>query len=722
MTENKIKKVNDGTMSTEDIMKKFDKDSKSRNLTGVFKIGYNALLIAFAIFVLYVALLSEGMTEFTKLPLFLGFIMVLGYMKFPACQKDAVRENYIPWYDILLAIISLGSCLYYVINQNEIIYMGGVIKTEQIIVGILCLLCLFELCRRAIGLPLMIVAGGFIIYAIIWLVSNNPATTVRNLIYNLFYNLNCGVFSTPVTVCASFIVIFIVFGSFLEKTGIGSFFVDVANSLVGSAAGGPAKVAVISSALMGMYSGSSVANTVGSGSITIPTMKKTGYKSEFAAAVEAAASTGGQIMPPIMGAAAFLMSQITGFSYSTIVVCAILPAILYFTGIFIMVHLEAKKMGLKGLPKETIPNFFKLVLKKGYLLIPIVALVVCMNYFTPALSACFAIMFAMSISLIDVDLVENLFSKDKKKILSALLSVLLALIPIATYFIFSMVLEKSPTSRALFISMAVAAICSIFTKKLKINCPLDIKLVGEGLHGGTNNSIGVVIACAMAGIISGVVAMTGLGSTLITLIVPIAEKSIILALFLTMLCCIVLGMGVPTTANYVIMATITAPILTSMGIELLAAHMFVFYFGIVADITPPVALAAYAGSAIAGSNPLKTGATATKLAIGAFIIPYIFALSPNMLFINAVWYEVILIIITSLLGIGLVSIGLEGWLFKKVAWWQRIIAIVAGLLLIIPGWLTDLIGLVVAIAIVVLQILELKKDKKKLENTATTNE
>lgn len=711
MTNINTKNTNDEVLSAEELMKKFDKDSKSRNLTGVFKIVYNAIFIAFAVYVLFVALLSEGMTEFTKLPLFLGLVMVLGYLKFPACEKDAVRENYIPWYDILLALISLACCLYYVARQNEIIYMGGVIEVEQIVVGILCILCLFELCRRAIGIPLMIVAGCFILYAIFWLFNNNPATVVRNLIFNLFFNLNCGIFSTPVAVCSSFIVIFIIFGSFLEKTGIGTFFVDLANSLVGSAAGGPAKVAVISSALEGMYSGSSVANTVGSGSITIPVMKNTGYRPEFAAAVEAAASTGGQIMPPIMGAAAFLMSQITGYSYSVIVVCAILPAILYFTGIFIMVHLEAKKMGLKGLPKETIPNFFKLILKKGYLLIPIVALVICMNSYTPALSACFAILFAMAISLIDVDVVDHLLSKNKEKVLTAIKSIALALIPIVTYVVFSLVFEKSPTSRALFIAIAVATICSVFTKKLKINCPLEIKLVGEGFQGGTNNSIGVVIACAMAGIISGVVAMTGLGSTLITLIVPIAEKSLLLALFLTMLCCIVLGMGVPTTANYVIMATITAPILMNMGVEILAAHMFVFYFGIVADITPPVALAAYAGSAIAKSNPLKTGFTASKLAIGAFIIPYIFALNPSMLFINAVWYDVILTVVSSLVGMFGVSVGLQGYAFGKVPVVLRIVAAIGGLLLIIPGIVTDVIGLVLVAGVCVYSIIVTKKQK-----------
>jgi len=342
-------------------------------------------------------------------------------------------------------------------------------------------------------------------------------------------------------------------------------------------------------------------------------------------------------------------------------------------------------------------------------------LVICMNSYTPALSACFAILFAMAISLIDVDCVDYLFSKNKEKVLTAIKGIGLALIPILTYVVFSLVLEKSPTSRALFIAIAVAAICSVFTKKIKINSPLDIKVVGEGLQGGTNNSIGVVIACAMAGIISGVVAMTGLGSTLITLIVPIAEKSIMLALFLTMLCCIVLGMGVPTTANYVIMATITAPILTNMGVEILAAHMFVFYFGIVADITPPVALAAYAGSAIAKSNPLKTGFTASKLAIGAFIIPYIFALNPSMLFINAVWYDVILTVVTSLVGMFGVSVGLQGYAFGKVPVVLRIVSAIGGLLLIIPGIVTDVIGLVLVAGVCVYTFIDSKK-KKQLAN------
>lgn len=728
------------TVNAEELLKKFDKDSKSRNFKGAYKLVTNALFLGFAVYVIVAALLLKRVTTFTKLPVFLGLTMFLGFIKYPACNKDSERENYMPWYDVILAILSLASCLYYTINQDVIVYMGGEINTVQIIVGIVAILLLFELCRRSTGIPLMVVAFGFLIYATIWLLKSNPSLTLNNLIYNIYYNVDCGIFSTPVTVCCNFIVIFIIFGAFLEKSGIGAFFVDLANSVVGSAAGGPAKVAVISSALMGMYSGSSVANTVGSGSITIPMMKKTGYKPEFAAAVEAAASTGGQIMPPIMGAAAFLMAQITGVAYSKIIVCAILPSILYFGGIFLMVHLEAKKLGLNGLPKDAVPKFLKLVAKKGYLLVPVVVLVICMNSYTPAMSACFAILTAICVSLIDEDLFEDLTSKNKQKILIAVLSLVFAALPIGLFFILDNTLSTQSTARGLFVALAVAAAFTIAVSTLKSldkvirfknpktaarvaavtstftamekKVPINAKKLGEGFVSGTNSSLGVVIACAMAGIISGVVSLTGLGSTLITLIVPIASKSLILALFLTMLCCIVLGMGVPTTANYVIMATITAPILIGMGVPVLAAHMFVFYFGIIADITPPVALAAYAGSAIAGANPLKTGVTATKLAIAAFIIPYIFALNPAMLFINTTWYEVLLIIITSLVGMFGVAIGMQGYVKGKVHWALRFVSVAGGLLLIYPGIVTDTIGLVLVGGVMAFQLIMFCKKNK----------
>jgi TRAP transporter 4TM/12TM fusion protein len=407
----------------------------------------------------------------------------------------------------------------------------------------------------------------------------------------------------------------------------------------------------------GMYSGSSVANTVGSGSVTIPTMKRCGYKPEFAAAVEAAASTGGQIMPPIMGAAAFLMTEYTGMPYAQIAIAAILPAVLYFTGIFMMIHFEAKKLGLKGLPKESIPNFFKLIVSKGYLLLPVIALVVAMNHYSPAKAAVLAIFAAIAVKLIE------------------------------------------------------GIVKSIVHKKFEF----DFGIYLRSLANGTKNAIGVALACAVAGCISAMVQQTGLANVLSSLVQSAAGIHPIFALLLTMLMCIVLGMGVPTTANYVIMASMVAPILMrSLSIPVLAAHMFVFYFGIVADITPPVALAAYAGSAIAKSNPMKTGVTATRLAITAFIVPYIFAFSPEMLIVGAdkPWYEIILLVVTALCGIFILSAGMEGYLLKPMPWWQRILALVGGLCMIIPGLVTDAAGLALIVLVIVVQLLS-KKDKAK---------
>ncbi|MCQ2432662.1 MAG: TRAP transporter fused permease subunit, partial [Clostridia bacterium] len=418
-------------------------------------------------------------------------------------------------------------------------------------------------------------------------------------------------------------------------------------------------------------------------------------------AVEAASSTGGQIMPPIMGAAACLMADITGSSYFTIVIAAILPAILYFTGIFMMVHFEGKRLGLKGLPKDAIPNFFKLLLSNGYLLLPVVILVLAMNHYTAGTSACFATLTALIVSLVDKECVVRLFRgklQGGRDVLSLLLPFIPILVLIPLWYVFSPELGIP-----IFISMLACAACSFLTK----DAILKPDVVFEGLKGGTNSSIGVAAACGVAGIISGVVSMTALGSTLIAVIVPLAERGTFIALFLTMLCCIILGMGVPTTANYVIMATITAPILIKMGIPTLAAHMFVFYFGIVADITPPVALAAYAGSAIARSNPLKTGIQATKLAITAFIVPYIFAYSPKMLLMiegfQPTILEVFQIIFTSIVGIFAISAGMEGYMQHNIPIWERIILIAGGLCMISPDLITDIIGVVVVAVIIVLQ-------------------
>jgi len=711
--------INEEVVDSDKIMQEFDRESNTRIFTGWRKHVITGLLCSFSVYMISMALLFPNATKYTKLTTFMAFILFMGYLIFPAYKAQTKKINYVPFYDIFLGLAGAAAFLYYTIMQEDIVMMSRRIGTLQIAIAFIAIILLVELVRRAVGLPIIFVAGAFIVYAAIKAFTENPDKALRNLAYGLFYDVANGLFSTPVYVCTTFIVLFIILGALLEKTGIGTFFVDLANSIAGGSVGGPAKVAVISSALEGMYSGSSVANTVGSGSITIPLMKRTGYKPHFAAAVEAAASTGGQIMPPIMGAAAFLMAEITGVPYATIAVTAILPAALYFTGIFLMIHFEAKKLGLKGLPKDAIPNFFKLVLGNGYLLLPIVILVICMNYFSAGVSACFAILASLIVSLFPKELIIKLIKRQAsgKDIGRILLSFVPVVITLALWLPFG----TSMMTKAVFTGMVSCFALSFITKK---DSTLSPAVIIDSLHNGAKNTIGVAVACGMAGLISGVVTMTALGQLLLNTLVPVAQNSMFLALFLTMVCCIVLGMGVPTTANYVIMATITAPILIKMGIPALAAHMFVFYFGIVADITPPVALAAYAGSAIAKSNPLKTGVTATRLAIAAFIIPYMFAYNPKMLFIDAGVFDIISIIITSFIGIYAVSAGMEGHMFLKLPWWQRILTLAGGLMLIVPETITDIVGVALVALVIVIQKLSERKEKHhppemKLEEKAS---
>ena len=639
----------DEVIDVDRLMADFDKESNTRHFKGIFEKIIKIAMILFSVYVMFDGW-TGTMEERQKMSWFIGIIVFMAFIIYPVRKKEKKRINHVPFYDYIFAAVGAGSFFYYAINCQAIVDRASRINELDIAIAIIGTLLLFEACRRVVGLPIVCVSAAFIIYAFL---VNDTKHPLRMIMYKLFYTTE-GIAGTPLNVCASFIVLFIIFASFLEQSGIGAFFVDLANSIAGKSTGGPAKVAVISSAMEGMYSGSSVANTVGSGSVTIPTMKRCGYKPEFAAAVEAAASTGGQIMPPIMGAAAFLMTEYTGMPYAQIAIAAILPAVLYFTGIFMMIHFEAKKLGLKGLPKESIPNFFKLVFSKGYLLLPVVALVVAMNNYSPAKSAILAIFVAIGVKFVE------------------------------------------------------GIVKSIAHKKFE----MDFGIYFRSLANGTKNAIGVALACAVAGCISAMVQQTGLANVLSSLVHSAAGIHPILALLLTMIMCIVLGMGVPTTANYVIMASMVAPILmNSLSIPVLAAHMFVFYFGIVADITPPVALAAYAGSAIAKSNPMKTGVTATRLAITAFIVPYIFAFSPEMLIIGSdkPWYEIVLLVVTALCGIFIVSAGMEGYLLRPMPWWQRILALAGGLCMIIPGLATDIAGVVLIALVIAIQLITKKK-------------
>ena len=631
-------------MDLEAVMKKYDQESNVRVWEGKPRLAVNFVLAAFSLFCIYVTLFTSWLEEL-RLTSFVAWIVFLGFLVFPA-RKGHQKTNYIPWYDIVGMIVGTGAFLYFTFNAVDIIQQGSNFAPYQIAIGIIGILALAEVCRRSVGLPILIVAACFIVYALIWGLSN--PTLIGKLNYSvryLFYSKE-GILSTPINVCSKFIVVFIIFGAFLERTGIADFFINISNAAVGGFSGGPAKVAVVVSAMEGMVSGSSVANTVGSGSVTIPLMKKTGYEPEFAAAAEASASTGGQIMPPIMGAAAFLMADYVGVPYSNIVVRAILPAVLYFAGIFIAVHLEAKKLGLRGLKKEELPKIRPLM-KQIYLLLPLVVLI-------------------------------YLVSSNTKSI-----------------------------QYAAAIAIVVAVVVSLFNKGNRITP----KRFLEALAAGGQGTITVAAACGIAGIIAGTITMTGLANMLINGIVALAGDHVIVALFLTMLCCIVLGMGVPTTANYCIMAATCAPILVRMGVPAIAAHFFVFYFGIVADLTPPVALAAYAGAAIAQGNPMKTALTSTKLAIAAFIVPYVFALNPAMLLVDTTVGEVILICITSLVGIFGVSAALEGYVGGHMPWYLRILSAVGGLLLIYPGLVTDTAGLLLVGLVLLAQFLANKSTK-----------
>lgn len=632
----------------DDIMKKYDRESNTRIWEGLPKKLIVAFMSVFSIYCIYMTLFSTAQPE-TRLSLFLGFITILGYITYPVSKKN-VRPNHMPWYDIVIMVVGAGCFFYFALNAIPIIKLqaNSSITPLQVAIGAIGILVMIELCRRCVGVPILCVLGALLVYAFInqFMYGANPGKALRVIVNKLFYTTS-GIIGTPTNVCYTYIVLFIIFGAFLERTGIANFFISFANRIAGWSSGGPAKVAVISSALCGMVSGSSVGNTVTTGSVTIPMMKKTGYKPEFAAAVEAAASTGGQIMPPIMGAAAFLMAEYIGIPYASVAVKAILPAVLYFTGIFIAVHLEAKKLGLKGLKKDELPKWGMLA-KNCYLILPLVLLVwlVSSGARTMAYSAALSIVAALVIGFINKLVTACEANKET-----------------GFWKVLGKVLKET------FFSTV------------------------DALSAGAKGAITVAVACAMAGMIAGCITVTGLASVLINAIVQVAGNATIIGLVLTMLCCIILGMGVPTTANYCIMASTCAPILIQLGFPAVAAHFFVFYFGIVADITPPVALAAYAGSAIAKSNPMKTGINATRLAIAAFIVPYVFAYSPAMLFIETTPFEVVTICITAVLGIFCVAAGIGGYVFKQMNPVMRILIIAGGLTLLIPGTVTDLIGL-----------------------------
>ncbi|WP_297863339.1 TRAP transporter permease [uncultured Acidaminococcus sp.] len=629
MTEEK-KKAPDTGMSAEEVMQKFDKESDKRDPVGIWHYIICAVCILFSCFQLYTAIFGV-LDAHLQRTIHLCFGLVLIFLLYPA-RKSWSREKMNPL-DAIFAVLSVVATMYLVVNYKELVTRAGMNTPTDIAIGVIGVLLVFEATRRTVGWPMLTVALVFLAYAFLGPympgILAHRGVSFDELVSHLYFTTE-GIFGVPMGVSSTFIFLFILFGAYLDATGLGKFFIDFANALAGWAVGGPAKVAVLSSGLMGTVSGSSVANVAGTGSFTIPMMKKLGYRPSFAGAVEAAASTGGQLMPPVMGAAAFLMAEFVGVPYIEVVKAAVIPALLYYTGIWLSVHYEAKKYGLKGTPREELPKFGPLLREKGHLALPLIVIV------------------------------------------------------------YLLVTGYTPMRAALY-AIGLTIVCACLRKNTRIT----FKQFVEGLIVGAQSVLGVLIACASAGIIIGVVTKTGVGLKLATALLDLAGGKMLPAMFFTMITSLILGMGVPTTANYVITSTIAAPALVQMHVPVLAAHMFAFYFGIVADVTPPVALAAYAGAGIAGANPMKTGVTAAKLAIAAFVVPYIFVLAPQLLMINATAPTILMAMVTAIIGMWGLSLAMIGFCQHPLNILQRIAFFIGGLCLIIPGSMTDLFGIVI---------------------------
>ena len=608
------------------------------------------ILTAWAIFQLYASISNKVPLQILRYT-HLGLAISMAYILYPA-TKHADRHK-LPWYDCVLAGLFVCVVSYFIINYKPLQFRAGSYTQMDTIMAGLGIALVLLACWRVVGPPIVIIASCFFIYGLVGKYMGgflqHRGFSLKRIITHLFITTE-GVIGNPLGVCSTYIYLFILFGAFLEKTGIGQFFIDLANALAGWAAGGPAKVAVLSSALQGTVSGSSVSNTVSTGSFSIPMMNSLGYEPEFAGAVEAAASTGGQIMPPVMGSAAFLISETCSVPYRQLMVIAVIPAVLYFTGIWISVHLEAKRLGLKGIPRDQLPKLWPLIRDKGHLLLPLLAIIYLM-------------------------------------------------------------LTGFTITRAALIGCLICVVVPYVRKGTRV----PFLQIFTALPQASRSVISVATACSTAGIIIGMVTLTGLGQRIGTGIFSLVGNNVFLALVCAMFTSLILGMGVSTTSNYLITSTIAAPILIKAGIPLLAAHMFCFYFGIVADITPPVALAAYAGSAIAKGNAFKTGVNATKLAIAAFLIPYMFAMNPKMIMIGGTFLEALPMIVTAILGLIGIGGGFIGYLNGPLKLPLRLLSFAGGICMVIPGTLTDIIGAVVVAGVFVLTALIQKNQNHKTE-------
>ena len=602
------------------------------------------LAICFVAFHLYTAAFGT-MPGIAQKSIHLGFLLVIFYI-------NAMVDSEKRWEQIFLgimALFALGGCAYITILDENLQLRAGIVYASDILFAILLIIAIFEACRRKMGNPLVIITLVFVAYAFLGKYIpgflNQPGMTLKKFT-SLVYLTTDGIFGSPLYASASYVVLFVLLGAIMSVSGIGDYMTNLATSLFGHMRGGPAKVAVVASGFFGSISGSPTANVIGTGTFTIPMMKKNGFEPEFAAAVEATASTGGAIMPPIMGSTAFIMAEMLGIPYTAVAKAALIPAMLYFLAVLFGVDIYAAKHGLKGIPRSQLPKV-RSMLKQIYMLAPLIFLIFCMAVFNMTI------------------------------VRSGLLTIIVTLV----------LVEINPKTR--------------MTKEQWLQIPVQT----------VKSAVSVGIACAMAGIISGVIMGSGLGYRISSILTSVAGTSMLLLLVLTMVVSLIMGMGVPTTAAYLVLASLVAPTMIQLGIPPLAAHMFIFYFGCISSITPPVALAAYAGAGLAGCDPNKTGYKAFRLAFCSFLMPYLFVYNPVLLMEGGV-LDILWSLVTALIGAYLLASGFEGFFFRwSLKWFERPLMILGAVMLIVPGMVTDLVGIAIIVVEFVTEFMFKRSEK-----------
>lgn len=659
-----------------------------RSLTGSWRVIIALIAISLSLFHLYTS--GFGLLLALKQRAFhLMLIIPLAFLLYPFNIKGKSKRPEI--IDIILSLAGVAVTLYIILNLEALALRAGRANNLDLIMGAILIGLVLEGTRRSIGIALPVVAVTFLIYSFFGPYMPGPLAhrgfSITRMISHLYLTTE-GIFGIPIGVSATFVFMFVLLGSFLERSGVSDYLLKLAFATLGHRIGGPAKAAVVGSGLMGMVSGSSIANTVTTGSITIPIMKKVGFRDHVAGGVEVAASTNGQFLPPIMGAAAFIMVEFTGIPYIDIVKAAFIPGVLSYIAIFSIVHIEALKTGIKGIPRQELPPFWSTLITGSYYLLPILVLLyfLIIKRVTPLSSAYWAIITAILISIVNKIInVKAIWSQKGNNAEKRTESTG----------------KKGP--RITIVTAGKEFICDMLS----------------ALEWGARNMVGIAMACACAGIIIGVVNLTGLGLRMTSLIVTLANNQLLPTLIFAMFASIILGFGLPTTATYIVMATLTAPAVARMGVPLIAAHLFVFYYGIVADDTPPVSLAAYAAAGIARSDPVKTGVTGFKFDLSAFILPFIFVYSPTLLMVNATLPAIVRSSLTAIVGMYALSASIQNFFLVKTSLWERISLFAIAILLITPDPLQDLIGFAGFIFIYINQ--RSRKKRNRLERLEPLN-